>query len=130
MSSTIAVIDDDRQVLEAIAMFLELAGWHVVTFLTGESFLAELPALAPQLSCAIVDPHLPGVSGAVVARALASSQPVVPFIGMTARPESQVASDLGSAGARVILIKPVAPTMLLQAVAEAVDEGHGPNETG
>ena len=121
MSSTVAIIDDDKQVLEAIAMFLEIGGWQVLTFLTGEAFIAELPSIAPRLACAIVDPHLPGICGAEVARSLASSSPAIPFVGITARPESTVAEAVCAAGARELFVKPVDPAELTDAIGRAID---------
>jgi CheY-like chemotaxis protein len=69
--------------------------------------------------CLILDSHLPGLSGADVARTLSSRCPDIPIIGITARPGSKLANEVQSAGANVMLTKPVSAERIvskLQAV--------------
>lgn len=117
MTVTIAVVDDDVRILDAIEMVLAEEGWAVRTYVTGETFLNGLEHDgAPQ--CLILDPHLPGISGAEVACAIIDGDPGrdVPIIGISARPSSAVSHQLISAGAQVMLMKPVAAEELVAQV--------------
>ncbi|MEL7449613.1 MAG: response regulator [Pseudomonadota bacterium] len=110
MTKTIAVIDDDVAILDSIQLLLELQGWQVRTYDTGEEFVeglvdGDLP------DCAILDPNLPGISGADVARAIACHS--IPIIGLTARPTCPAAKEMLQEGARAILTKPVTEGGLL-----------------
>lgn len=117
MTITIAVIDDDVAILDSIQLLLEFQGWQVRTYATGEAFIADIGKHAAP-NCAILDPNLPGISGADVARDIAGRQ--VPIIGLTARPTCLAAREMLRAGARAILTKPVTEADLLDKVRDVV----------
>ena len=53
MKQTIALIDDDRNILTSISMALEKEGFNVQTYLDGESALIGLSRTPPDL--AVID---------------------------------------------------------------------------
>ena len=57
MNQTIALIDDDRNILTSISMALEKEGFKVQTYLDGESALIGLSRTPPDL--AIIDIKMP-----------------------------------------------------------------------
>jgi len=116
----VAIVDDDEAILDAVRLVLEEEGWHVHTYLRGEEFLADLGNHT--LDCLVLDPHLPGISGADVVRSIIAGNHRVPVIGLTARPNSPVTMAVTNAGARVMLTKPVAAEELVEQVQAAI--GH------
>ena len=61
MTQTIALIDDDRNILTSLSIALEKEGFKVQTYLDGESALIGLTRTPPDL--AIVDIKMPKMDG-------------------------------------------------------------------
>ena len=61
MSKTIALVDDDRNILTGISMALEREGFKVQTYIDGESALVGLSRNPPDL--AVVDIKMPKKDG-------------------------------------------------------------------
>jgi len=61
MSKTIALVDDDRNILTSISMALEREGFKVQTYIDGESALVGLSRNPPDL--AVVDIKMPRMDG-------------------------------------------------------------------
>ena len=77
MKQTIALIDDDRNILTSISIALEKEGYNVQTYLDGESALIDLTRTPPDL--AIVDIKMPKMDGEELLKKLRkkSSLPVI-----------------------------------------------------
>ena len=77
MKQTVALIDDDRNILTSISMALEKEGFHVQTYLDGESALIGLSRTPPDL--AVVDIKMPKMDGEELLKKLRkkSSLPVI-----------------------------------------------------
>ena len=61
MSQTIALVDDDRNILTSISIALEREGFKVQTYIDGESALIGLTRNPPDL--AILDIKMPRMDG-------------------------------------------------------------------
>ena len=61
MSQTIALVDDDRNLLTSVQMALEEEGFKVQTYIDGESALVGLSRNPPDL--AVVDIKMPRMDG-------------------------------------------------------------------
>ena len=61
MTQTIALVDDDRNILTSISIALEKEGFKVQTYLDGESALIGLSRTPPDL--AIIDIKMPKMDG-------------------------------------------------------------------
>ena len=61
MKQTIALIDDDRNILTSLSMALEKEGFNVQTYLDGESALIGLSRTPPDL--AVIDIKMPKMDG-------------------------------------------------------------------
>ena len=61
MSQTIALVDDDRNILTGISMALEREGFKVQTYIDGESALIGLTRNPPDL--AVLDIKMPRMDG-------------------------------------------------------------------
>ena len=122
--ATIAVIDDDRDVRDALRDMLATAGYGSVGHGSAEAFLDD-----PQrrgYACVLVDVGLPGMDGLALQRRLAGEQPSPPLIFITGDAELSRAVTAMRNGAADFLEKPVRPEALLASVARA---RLGPRET-
>ena len=82
--ATIALVDDDRDVLAVIATMLEAAGYQVVAYSDGPSALDGLKAVQPDL--AILDIKMPRMDGVELLQRLRQKSQV-PVIFLTGRVE-------------------------------------------
>src|SRR4051812_4543579 len=111
--------DDDRTVYAAM---LRSAGY---TVLEAYSALQAMRMVLEQPPDAVVlDLVLPDWHGIEVARAFKATMPTrsVCVVALTSRPVSVELVDPHTFGAETVLIKPVAPERLLEAVARCFDD--------
>ena len=57
----VAVVDDDDAVRDSLRFLLEIAGYSVATYASAAQFLLDAPV--DQLSCLVVDQHMPDQTG-------------------------------------------------------------------
>ena len=81
---TIALVDDDRNILTSVQIALEAEGYEVVTYTDGASALAGLTMSPPDL--AILDIKMPRMDGMEVLRRL-RAQSDLPVIFLTSKDE-------------------------------------------
>ena len=81
---TVAVVDDDEAVRDALSNLLASLDLGVATFASAEAFLAS-PACR-DAACLIADVQMPGMSGLDLQRHLAESGNRLPVILITAFP--------------------------------------------
>ena len=82
MKQTIALIDDDRNILTSISMALEKEGFNVQTYLDGESALIGLTRQPPDL--AIIDIKMPKMDGEELLKKL-RKKTTLPVIFLTSK---------------------------------------------
>ena len=61
MNHTIALVDDDRNILTSLSIALEKEGFNIQTYLDGESALIGLSRTPPDL--AVIDIKMPRMDG-------------------------------------------------------------------
>ena len=81
---TIALIDDDRNILTSISIALEKEGFNVQTYLDGESALIGLSRMPPDL--AIIDIKMPKMDGEELLKKL-RKKTSLPVIFLTSKDE-------------------------------------------
>ena len=114
---TIAAIEDDASLRDALTLLLQADGWVVKPYASGEHFLTELDAShAPD--CVVLDLVLPGADGAQVLSQLTGRN--IPTVVLTAFPDSDVAARTRSLGVDALLVKPVDPEHLLATLRACV----------
>ena len=114
----IAVVDDEEPVRTMLRRVLRLADYDVTTFGSGEAFLASLASNVPQ--CAILDVHMPGLSGLDVQTRLEAMRELVPAIFITASEDPALAETVSRQHKATLLRKPFSSDDLLEAVASAL----------
>jgi two-component system response regulator ChvI len=129
--ATIALVDDDRNILASVGMLLEQEGYHVRSYADGASALTALQATPPDL--AILDIKMPRMDGLELLRRLRQSGDL-PVIFLTSKDE-EIDELMGlNAGADDYIRKPFSQRLLLERVravlrrADARKEGAGANE--
>ena len=117
-STDILIIEDDAIMREALAEWLEAAGYAVRKAADGGSGLAAVKFAAPAL--VVTDIHMPGTSGAMVILELKQQRPEIPVIAISCLFNSGHGMDADAAialGAARALAKPFKRGELLRVVA-------------
>jgi DNA-binding response OmpR family regulator len=110
---TIAIIDDEENIVDVVKSYLEKSGYKVVYAYSGGEAMALIDKYAPSLI--ILDLMLPDVSGEDLCRAIRKKSRV-PIIMLTAKTqEEDVLSGLGM-GADDYVTKPFSPRQLMARV--------------
>jgi two-component system response regulator ChvI len=84
MKETIALIDDDRNILTSLSIALEKEGFKVQTYLDGESALIGLTRTPPDL--AVIDIKMPKMDGEELLKKIRKKTPL-PVIFLTSKDE-------------------------------------------
>lgn len=117
-STTIAVIEDAEDVLDALKLILENQQWSTNLYSTGEEFIADFPKTKPD--CVVLDPHLPNMSGVDVAQAIVATDDSIPIIVLTAQPNSPLTTKIRKMGAQQVLVKPIRAEALISSIENAL----------
>lgn len=116
---TVYVIEDDADLRESQAALLEASGYLARCFASAEDFLAN--GVNERPACALIDLHLPGMSGLDLQKKLHDEQPHLPVVVVTGHGDVATARAALLAGALDFLEKPVQPKELMDAVAAALE---------
>ena len=106
MSKTILVVDDEKQIVKVVKMYLEQAGFRVVTAYDGAAALAVFRHERPDL--VVLDLNLPEMDGLDVCRAI-RRESTTPIIMLTARAEESDKLIGLEIGADDYIVKPFSP---------------------
>ncbi len=104
-AAVVVVVDDDDAVRDSLRILLETDDINVLTYASGEEFLASYPHT--KCDCVMLDVHLPGVNGISVLQQLTAEGFEDPVILMTGRPSEAVRAEAKRAGALALLLKPL-----------------------
>jgi two-component system, OmpR family, response regulator ChvI len=120
--ATIALVDDDKNILASVTMLLEQEGYHVRSYTDGASALSALSATPPDL--AILDIKMPRMDGMELLRRLRQNAEV-PVIFLTSKDE-EIDELMGlNAGADDYIRKPFSQRLLLERVKAVLRRGEG-----
>jgi FixJ family two-component response regulator len=120
----IAIVDDDKAVLEATSGLLRSNGFRTETFSSADEFLGSL--LLSKAECLLLDVAMSGVSGLALQRHLIGEGNRIPIIFITARDHPGVRKEAIQAGAVDFLPKPFSAEALLEAIGKAL--GSSPHD--
>ncbi|MBN9555284.1 MAG: response regulator transcription factor [Alphaproteobacteria bacterium] len=112
--ANIALVDDDKNILESVTMLLEQEGYHIRSFSDPAAALTALTTTAPDL--AILDIKMPRMDGLELLRRLRQGAPDLPVIFLTSKDE-EIDELMGlNAGADDYIRKPFSQRLLLERV--------------
>jgi two-component system response regulator ChvI len=120
--ATIALVDDDKNILASVTLLLEQEGYHVRAYSDAAAALGALSATPPDL--AILDIKMPRMDGLELLRRLRQSADL-PVIFLTSKDE-EIDELMGlNAGADDYIRKPFSQRLLLERVKAVLRRGDG-----
>ena len=123
---TIAVIENDVSVCQAIARLLRATGFGAETFFSAETFLNS--GGSERAACLILDIHLGGMSGFDLQQHLATAGSRLPVILVTADESLTTRARAEKSGCSAFLQKPLDAQNLIPALQRAMNLGESSAE--
>jgi DNA-binding response OmpR family regulator len=123
----ILIVDDERDIVKAVMIRLQGAGYEVVTAFDGAQGVFMAHKEKPDLI--LLDIRMPAGNGFSVAQRLKRSMHTftIPVIFLTGSPEKNAEKKAMALGARFYIKKPYDPEELLDAVKRALEKDVDPN---
>lgn len=120
MAGHVLVIEDERNIIEAITFVLTRDGWRVDTHSDGIDAVDQVRSHAPDI--VILDAMLPGRSGFEILKDLRDDPAThaLPILMLTARGQSKDREQAELAGVSRFMTKPFSNTEMLDAVRALV----------
>ena len=116
--TTIAVIDDDFGVRNAMEQLLTAVGYRVESFASAEEFISAAPT--SEAACCVVDIHLGDISGVELGRHLTAIGLSFPIIFMTGSQDETIRRQAMDFGCIAYLTKPIPAERLMEAIEQAI----------
>jgi FixJ family two-component response regulator len=117
----IAIVDDDETVRRALRRMIASLAYVPVEFGSGKEFLAAFPST--MFACALIDMHMPGLSGIDVVGRMRGDGAAPPAIIITGGDEPRMRERCLKAGACDYLVKPIEREAVLAAIRVASRHG-------
>ena len=117
-NAKVLLVDDDKDLLQLIAMRLAAAGYAVTAVESGEAALASLAVSRPLV--VVTDLRMHGMDGMALFDAIHRDSPSLPVVILTAHGTIPEAVGATRRGVFSFLTKPFEPKVLLDTVAEAM----------
>jgi DNA-binding NtrC family response regulator len=117
-------VDDDEELLKALAKVLEKEGYTVVALPDANNAIRHINTSKQRFDLVITDVSMPGMSGTGLLTAFKTAFPQTPVIIITAFADWGRYMDALREGAFEYLYKPVEKTELLAAVQRALLSPH------
>jgi DNA-binding NarL/FixJ family response regulator len=123
MSVTVSIVEDDAELRQSIASFIQgAAGFECVgAYGSGEEALAAIPRGKPGV--VLMDINLPGMSGIECVRRLKEQVPDLQAMMLTVYENSDRIFEALAAGACGYLVKSTPPERLLEAIKDIASGG-------
>ena len=116
----ILVAEDEAQLREALVDMLQTHGFDVVgAATTGTEAVALAAASDPEL--VLMDYRMPEMDGVLATEAIKERSPGTSVVMFTAYDETSLSLDATRAGASAFLVKGCAPSLILQALGNALE---------
>ena len=112
------VVDDDPAVLASLTFSLELEGFEVAAFDSGETLLGQVNLAKP--ACLVIDYRLPGIDGLTLLRVIRERGETCPAVVITSNPTRSLRQRATDAGA-VLIEKPLLSDGLTVAIRSLID---------
>ncbi len=115
----VAVVDDDDAVRDSLRFLLEIACHAVATYASAAQFLLDAPV--DQLSCLVVDQHMPDQTGLQLVSRLRSQGITLPVALITGSPSPDMVRLARELDVAKVLEKPLDDEVLLDFIERASD---------
>jgi FixJ family two-component response regulator len=116
--TSVALIDDDALLCDALARLLEMAGMSVEQYGSGEQFLTA--AATSKADCVVIDVQLGDMSGIEVAWQLRESEPLFPIVFITGSIDPVFEQQADEIEGAAFLRKPFLRDTLIDAILAAM----------
>ena len=117
---TVFVVDDDKEVRDALQLLMESVGLLVETFGSAQEYLDQFDAERP--GCLVLDIRMPGMSGLELQARLAAESVHPPIVIITGHGDVPMAVRAVQAGAVDFVQKPFNDQSLLDSVHRAIEQ--------
>ncbi|MDK1386540.1 response regulator [Sinorhizobium sp. 8-89] len=117
-SLTVAIVDDDDAIREALDSLVKSCGYTSQVFASAEDFLAHGDREA--IGCILLDVKMPGLSGLELQDHLNDQPPKPPIIFMTSYRDEKTRTSAMDGGALAFLAKPVEVDCLVHFIEVAL----------
>jgi FixJ family two-component response regulator len=118
-SHVICLVDDDASVRKALTRLIRSFGYEVMPFASAGEMLSALETVEP--ACAILDHHVPGMTGLELHERLIRMGFQFPVIYITAFDDAAAADRAASLGAFAQLRKPFSGRAIVDRIQRAID---------
>lgn len=120
MGKSVIVIEDERNIIEAISFILSRDGWDVATHSNGHDAIDAVRLRRPDI--VILDVMLPGKSGFDILQEIRSDSELghTPVLMLTARGQEKDKEQAERAGASAYMTKPFSNMEVLDTVRSLV----------
>lgn len=117
-SMSVAIVDDDSSVRDALARLLRVHGLKSQTYASAHAFLEAIfiAKVSDMPDCLIVDVNMPDMTGIELQRELLERGIHVPTIVITGKDNDSIAASAASLGAVAFFLKPVPRDPLMVAI--------------
>ncbi len=112
----VLLVEDDDDNRELMAEVLESSGYHVLSAASGQDGLRTLSEHS--VDVVVTDVGMPGMGGLEMARAAKAIAPKIPVVVVTGWAERDDITSARGKHVDAVLIKPVDPDALTQAVVD------------
>ena len=119
-SIPVYLVDDDPDLSEALAIYLERVGYAPVRFHSSEQFLSFEDYA--EVACVVMDNRLPGLSGLHAQQEMIKRGVELPIIFISGESGYQDIVDAVKSGAVTFLEKPFSMEQFQSTIAEAIEE--------
>ena len=117
-SATVFVVDDDREVRDALQLLMESVGLVVETHGSAQAYLDQFEP--ERAGCLVVDVRMPGMSGMDLQARLAAERLHPPIIIITGHGDVPMSVRAMKAGATDFIEKPFNDELLLDSIRNAL----------
>lgn len=129
IQQTVAIVDDDVFLRDALENLLRSSGYAVLKFAAGEDLLSR--ECSVPIDVIVTDYQMPGMDGIELIRVLRAAGDQTPVIVITAHEQPGLRERALAAGAVEFMPKPFDADVLLGTIERALArKRHGPNGQG
>jgi FixJ family two-component response regulator len=117
-SKSIAVVEDDTSLRDAMENLISSHGLNVYTFVSAESFLAQRDHI--EIDCLITDVQMDGMGGVELFHVLLKIGVATPVIFITAFDDERIHKRVMAAGAKGYFRKPFESQAMIDCIDQAL----------